>query len=143
MKRIFYMKNTSKYLAASFVLALGLANIAHAETVVVVAAGSSVTSMTADEVSQVFLGKSNSMTAFDQTEGSPTKTEFYKKVTDKELAQVKAIWAKIVFTGKGTPPKEVGGNAEVKKAVSADPKAIGYIDKSSADASVKIVFSSH
>jgi ABC-type phosphate transport system substrate-binding protein len=29
--------------------------------------------------------------------------------------------------------------AAVKKAVAADPKAIGYIDKSEADASVKIV----
>ena len=38
------------------------------------------------------------------------------------------------LTGKATAPKEAAGNAEVKKAVAADPKAIGYIDKSAVDA---------
>ena len=44
-----------------------------------------------------------------------------------------------MFTGKGTPPKEYAGNAEVKKAVAADPKAIGYIDKSAVDDTVKVI----
>ena len=34
----------------------------------------------------------------------------------------------------------VADSAAVKKAVAADPKAIGYIEKSAADASVKVIF---
>ncbi len=41
------------------------------------------------------------------------------------------------FTGKAAAPKELQDAAAVKKAVAADPKAIGYIEKSALDASVK------
>jgi len=44
-----------------------------------------------------------------------------------------------VFTGKGQPPIMLPNAAEVKKAVATDPKAIGYIEKSAVDASVKVV----
>ena len=49
------------------------------------------------------------------------------------------MWSKLVFTGKATPPKEYAGNAEVKKAAATDPKAIGYIDKSAVDDTVKVI----
>lgn len=54
-------------------------------------------------------------------------------------AQVRATWARITFTGKGTPPKELKSDAEVKAFVAADPRAIGYIDASAVDPSVKAV----
>ncbi len=44
-----------------------------------------------------------------------------------------------MFAGKATPPKEYRSNAEVKKVVAADPKAIGYIDKSAVDDSVQVI----
>jgi hypothetical protein len=44
-----------------------------------------------------------------------------------------------MFTGHGQPPKVVADAAAVKKAVAADPKAVGYIDKADVDASVKVV----
>jgi ABC-type phosphate transport system substrate-binding protein len=96
--------------------------------------------MTKDQVSQFFLGKSSAYTPVDQPDSAPIRAEFYKKVTDKEASQVKALWSKLVFTGKATMPKEAGDSAAVKKAVAADPKAIGYIEKSAVDASVKVVY---
>ena len=62
-------------------------------------------------------------------------------MADKDAAQAKALWSKLVFTGKATMPKEVGDNAGVKAALAANPKAIGYIDKSAVDATVKVVYS--
>ena len=110
-----------------------------AEVVAVVGAKSAATSMSSEQVAQFFLGKSTSMTPIDQAEGAPVRNEFYKKVADKEASQAKALWSKLVFTGKATLPKEYAGSAEVKKAVAADPKAIGYIEKSAVDATVKVV----
>ncbi|PIL45293.1 hypothetical protein CR105_08920 [Massilia eurypsychrophila] len=110
-----------------------------AEVVAVVGAKSPATTMTNEQVAQFFLGKSSSMTPIDQPESSPIRNEFYKKVADKEASQAKALWSKLVFTGKATLPKEVAGSAEVKKAVAADSKAIGYIEKSAVDATVKVV----
>ena len=57
------------------------------------------------------------------------------------MAKNEAAWSRLVFSGKATPPKEVGNSAEVKKLVSANPNTIGYIEKSAVDASVKVVFS--
>jgi ABC-type phosphate transport system substrate-binding protein len=112
---------------------------AFAEVVAVVGAKSPAATMSNEQVAQFFLGKSSSMTPIDQPDGNAVRNEFYKKVTDKDASQAKALWSKLVFTGKATPPKEVAGSAEVKKAVAADPKAIGYIEKSAVDATVKVV----
>lgn len=133
------MKQLIKASIATAILALGIP--AMAEVVVVVNPKAAESSLTKDQVAQFFLGKSTAMTPVDQPDSAPVRAEFYKKVTDKDASQVKALWSKLVFTGKATMPKEVGDSAAVKKAVAADPKAIGYIDKSAADASVKVIYS--
>ena len=133
------MTSTLQKVVAAALLACALP--ASAEVVAVVGAKSPAASMSNEQVAQFFLGKSTSMTPIDQADGSPVRNEFYKKVADKEASQAKALWSKLVFTGKATLPKEVAGSAEVKKAVAADPKAIGYIEKSAVDASVKVVLS--
>ena len=112
-----------------------------AEIVLVVNPKNPTATLTADQASQFYLGISNSFAPVDHAESSPLRAEFYKKVTHKEPGQVRAIWAKLVFTGKGRPPKEYASDEEVKKAVAADVNAIGYIDKSAVDASVKVVLS--
>ena len=111
-----------------------------AEVVAVVSPKAATGTLSKDDVAQFFLGKSTSMTPIDQPDASPVRAEFYKKVADKDASQAKALWSKLVFTGKATMPKEVADNAAVKAAVAANPKAIGYIDKSAVDASVKVVF---
>ncbi|MET3133431.1 ABC-type phosphate transport system substrate-binding protein [Oxalobacteraceae bacterium GrIS 1.11] len=132
------MKTTMKALVIAATL-FSLASPVLAEVVVVVNPKSAGGAMTNEQVAQFFLGKSTSMTPIDQPESAPIRAEFYKKVTDKEPSQAKALWSKLVFTGKATLPKEVSSSADVKKAVAADPKAIGYIEKSAVDASVKVV----
>ncbi|MES2262742.1 MAG: hypothetical protein V4724_29830 [Pseudomonadota bacterium] len=112
-----------------------------AETVVIVSAKNPATRMFSEQASQFFLGKSNLFTPIDQADGTAIRNEFYLKLADKDPAQVKAHWSKLVFTGKAQPPKEYRSNAEVRKAVSEDPKAIGYIDRSAVDESVKIILS--
>jgi ABC-type phosphate transport system substrate-binding protein len=120
--------------------ALLLALPAMADVVVVVNPKAAEASMTKDQVAQYFLGKSGSMNPVDQPESAPVRAEFYKKVTDKDASQVKALWSKLVFTGKATMPKEAADSAAVKKMVASDPKAIGYIDKGAVDASVKVIY---
>jgi hypothetical protein len=70
-----------------------------------------------------------------------TSTEEAVKATGRDAAQVKAVWSRLIFTGQGQPPKELADAAAVKKAVAADPKMVGYIDKSQVDAAVKVVLS--
>lgn len=118
---------------------------AQAQVAVVVNPKSAAASMTADQVAGIFLGKSATLPSgataapADQAEGAAVRDQFYTKVAGKQSAQVKAAWSRLVFSGKATPPKELGNSAEVKKFVAANPDAIGYIEKSAVDGSVKVV----
>ena len=120
---------------------------AFAQVVVVVNPKSPLASMTSEQVSAIFLGKSNTLptgttaTAADQPDTSSIREVFYTKVPGKSPAQVKAAWSRLVFSGKATPPKELSSSEEVKKFVAANPDAIGYIEKSAVDSTVKVVYS--
>jgi ABC-type phosphate transport system substrate-binding protein len=110
-----------------------------AELVIVVNPQNPATRMFPSQAAQFFLGGSVLFVPVEQAENSPIRAEFYKKVLEKEPAQVQAIWSKIVFTGKGKPPKEFKNSEEVKKAVAENVKAIGYIEKSAVDDTVKVI----
>ncbi len=111
---------------------------AFAEIVVIVNPANPATRMFSEQASQFFLGKSEMFTPVDLADNA-IRNEFYHKLAGKDSSQVKAIWSKLVFTGKGTAPVEYGSAAEVKKAVAGNPKAIGYIDKSAVDSTVKVI----
>lgn len=120
---------------------------ARAEVVVIVSARSPVTALTADQVAQIYMGASTTFpgggtaTPLDQPEGSATREEFLAKVLDKTPAQFKAVWSRLIFSGKGTRPKTLGSSAEVRAAVAADPAAIGFVDRASVDGTVRPVLS--
>jgi len=106
---------------------------------IVVVMGAGATALTKDQVAGIYLGRNNSLNPVDLAESNPLRTAFYKRATDRDPPQIKAIWSRLTFTGQGQPPREMPDAAAVKKAVAADPKAIGYIDKADVDASVKVV----
>ena len=126
-------------LIAQALLLMAIAAPASAELVIIVNPQNPATRMFPSQAAQFFLGGSVLFTPVEQPEASPIRAEFYKKVLEKEPAQVQAIWSKIVFTGKGKPPKECKSSAEVKKVVSENVNAIGYIEKSAVDDSVKVI----
>ncbi len=119
---------------------------AHADVVVVVSSKSPVKSLTTEQVTKIFLAKVSTFpdgkTAalpIDQPEGSAVRDEFYAKVVHKSPSQLTAYWAKVIFTGDGRPPKLLSDNLAVRKAIAGNPSAIGYIDKSAVNRSVRVV----
>ncbi len=143
------MRSTTKFrnrLILPLLLAVAMvATAAYADVVVVVSARSSVKSLSADQVTKIFLGKvvtfPNGQAALpiDQPEGSAVRDEFYSKVAHKSPSQLTAYWAKIIFTGDGRPPKLLADNAAVRKAIAGNSHAIGYIDKSAVNRSVRVI----
>jgi ABC-type phosphate transport system substrate-binding protein len=128
-------------------LALALTSgIAMADVVVVVSAKSPVGTLSRAQVEDIFLGKTMRFPdgaeamVMDQAEGSAVRDEFYDKVFGKSAAQIKAYWSKIIFTGRGQPPRSVSNTIEMMKRISANPAAIGYIDRDMMNDSVRIVF---
>jgi len=118
-----------------------------AEVVAVVSARSPVNVLSKDQIADIFLGKTvhfpdgERAVPIDQTEGSAARDEFYTRYAGKSAVQMKAHWSKIIFTGRGQPPKEVSTSLEVKKRLVEDPNAIGYIEKTLADGSVRLLYS--
>lgn len=98
-----------------------------------------------DEIQKIYLAKVKTFPGgkiaipFDQTEGSETRIEFVSKVIEKDEAQLKSYWSRLIFTGKGVPPKILSNDAEVKELVSRNADAIGFIDSASIDDSVRVI----
>lgn len=135
-------------LAALLAATLGQAAAA-ADLVVIVSARSPVSTLRPDQVADIFLGQianfpgGSDAVAVDQAIGSPERDEFYAKVASKTRPLVKAYWTKMIFTGRGQPPKEAGNAQAVRKMVADNPALIGYIDKAALDPSVKAVLVVH
>jgi ABC-type phosphate transport system substrate-binding protein len=131
----------SHSILATMLLAALVASTARSELVVIVNPKSSAASMTAEEVANIYLGKNASFAPVDLPESAAARVDFYKKVAGKDSAQVKALWARLVFTGRMQPPREVSSSSDALKYVAGNDKAIAYIEKSAVDSSVKAVLS--
>jgi ABC-type phosphate transport system substrate-binding protein len=132
--------------SALLVGALAGAPACAADLVVIVSARNPVATLRADQVAAIFLGQAvrfpdgAEAVPYDLRLGTATRDEFYARVTNKTPALVKAHWSKIVFTGRGQPPAELPDSAAVRRKVADDPEAIGYIERSALDPSVRPVF---
>ena len=137
--------STLRLILQALLLALACAHVGAAELVVIVSAKNPVTALRADQVADIFLAQTgrfpggDEAMALDQPVGNPLRDEFYSKVAAKSPALMKAYWTKMVFTGRGQPPRELPSSAAVRKMVAENPSMIGYIDRAALDASVKTV----
>jgi ABC-type phosphate transport system substrate-binding protein len=113
--------------------------------VVVVSATSSVSAISKLHLADLYLGRTarfqngTPATPIDQRSGSTMRVEFTETFLNRSEAQMKAHWSKIIFTGRGRPPREASSDAAVRDIVARDPQAIGYIDASLVDSRVRVV----
>jgi len=120
------------------ILGLSLAvNAVAGDIVVVMARGAE--PLTKEQLANLYLGRTFDFKPLDLPEGTGLHDTFYKRATGRDYSQVKAVWARLTFTGHAQPPKVLADAAAVKKAVAADPKSVGYIDSDDLDSSVKAV----
>ena len=101
-----------------------------------------VTTLSAKEVKNIYLGKKSvwsdgsHITVFTQTVSNVNRP-FMKEMVRKTPQQFSTYWKKSLFTGTGLPPKDYSSDDAIKAAVAAKPGAIGYIQASSLDDTVK------
>jgi len=116
-----------------------------ADLLVIVSAKTPALSLRADQVADIFLAQDARLpngadvTPLDLPVGSPLRDQFYQKVAAKTPALARAYWTKMVFTGRGQPPREIGNSVAMRKLVAANPGYIGYIDSAALDDSVQVV----
>lgn len=113
-------------------LLLGVAVGANAQIAVVVAQESSISTLSKQDVSRIFLSKTSRLPDGNKAltvEPSATRyqEEFYAGISGKNSAQLKAYWATMIFTGKGQPPRQFETSEDVLRYIQEHPNAIGYV----------------
>nr|WP_315251437.1 phosphate ABC transporter substrate-binding protein [uncultured Duganella sp.] len=133
-----------RYCLAALLLCAGAVAQA-ADFVVIVSAKNPLASMRAEQVAAIFLAQTGRFPggeeaqALDLPLGSPLRDDFYRSVAARSPALMKAHWTKMVFTGRGHPPRELPNSVAVRRMVADNPAMIAYIDKSALDSSVKAI----
>ena len=96
-------------------------------------------------IQRIFLGKAKKFPngkealPLNQAPSSSARGSFDTDTLGRSSTQISAYWSKLVFTGKGIPPKELDNDAAVLAIVSDNPNAIGYVDSASVSDAVKVI----
>ncbi|WP_180125389.1 hypothetical protein [Rhodoferax sp. BLA1] len=128
-----------------FVALWGLGAVGCAEPVVVVNAASTITRLGQDDVVNIFLGRYRRLPSggtavpIDQPENTALRTEFYRKLVNKEPNEISAYWARLLFSGKTSPPLQTANANEVMLLLADQPGGIAYMDRSQVDRRFRIV----
>lgn len=132
-------------MALAAALLCGVSGAAWAELAVIANPANPVAALSPEDIKLIYLGKrqefpgGGAVKPVDQKEGSPVRDAFATKIVGKDASQLKAYWSKMIFSGRGTPPQEVGDDAAVKAWVVGNPEGLGYIDGGAVDATVKVL----
>jgi hypothetical protein len=121
---------------------LGFAESAGADLVVIANPDSGVDQLSRDAVVDIFMGRyqklPSGVTALP-VDQAPAKAAFYKSLLDKELPEIQSYWARLVFSGQGSPPRQMATAAEVIDVVANNRGAVGYVDSTEIDRRVQVV----
>lgn len=96
-------------------------------------------------LADLFLQKSDSVPGLDDavplalSSGTAEGLLFMGKVLDMTEKDFKRYWAKEVFSGRRTPPREYKSPAELIDAVASNPKAVACLPGPVADPRVKVI----
>lgn len=97
-----------------------------------------------EQVVNIFLGRfrqfPSGLTAEPLDLPEAERARFYRKLVGKELAEINAYWARLIFSGRTLPPEPLKSEAAVVYRVASSPGAIGYVSRAAVDTRVRIVF---
>jgi ABC-type phosphate transport system substrate-binding protein len=116
-----------------------------AELVVIVNPANHTTELTRRQLVNLYMGRTQHYPdgtfalPVDQAPDSEARKNFYKTLVDKSVAEVNAYWAKLLFTGRASPPRSVSDADTVLRVVRDNRDAIGYIERRYVDDTVKVV----
>ncbi len=123
--------------------AMASGNRAHAQVVVVANPSISADSISKAELRDVFLGTSTSVHGSRVKpvllKEGPTHTDFVTNYVGRAPVAFIMVWRSLVLSGQATMPKTLDSDAAVVDYVSHTPGAIGYVSKSAARDSVKVL----
>ncbi len=135
-----------RYLIATLPILLLISAQAWADIVVVVHPQSELKNLTKQQVIDIYMGRlqisadGGKIVPYDQPQDSEIRAAFYQNLTGKPVASVNAYWARLLFTGRASPPRQPSDSMSIVDIVAESLHAIGYIDEKDLDGRVSVVF---
>ncbi|MGZ0018926.1 hypothetical protein [Nitrosomonas sp. wSCUT-2] len=135
-----------KYWIAIIVLLLLISTQTRADIVVVVHPSSRLKHLTQQQVIDIYMGRIHSVgdidpvIPYDQPQDSEIREDFYQFLMGRPIAFINAYWARLLFTGRASPPRQVTDNMSIIDIVEKNPNAIGYINERNLNDRVSVVF---
>lgn len=120
-----------------------LAASAKAELVVIMHPDSAPASLDRQAIVNIFMGRHFRLPgggAVVPVDNQCCREEFYRGLVDRTLPEINSYWARLVFSGRGSPPQQIANSAEVLDLVSQNPGVIGYVDRTVLDTRVAVVY---
>ncbi|MCG8673347.1 MAG: hypothetical protein MI867_28415 [Pseudomonadales bacterium] len=119
--------------------------VSPAEIVVIVNKDNEALSLTKRQLVDLYMGRDvyfpngNLAMRIDHSPDSDTRSHFYQKLVGKTVPEVNAYWARLLFTGRASPPHVIDDVKQILQMVSTNPNAIAYIDKGELDDRVSVL----
>jgi len=113
---------------------------------VVVSKSNPISQLTKMQVVDIYMGRyiifpnGKPVTPLDLGGDSETKKNFYKLLVDKDIANINAYWARLLFSGRANPPETVDSIDVLLARVRTNDRLLAYVPEAEIDESVKIVF---
>ena len=132
-------------MCAACALCLSVPGLAWADIAVIVHRENSVHTLTARQVSDFYLGRARNsesgelLNIYEQPVDSVLREKFFYGLNGMNLKQLNAYWARLRFSGEVLPPVSVPDSQSMLNTVRRDRNALGYVDATTLDSSVRIV----
>jgi ABC-type phosphate transport system substrate-binding protein len=103
------------------------------------------TSLSREQVSRLFLRKQTTWPSggqvepIDQRAANGARDKFVQWAHHRSASAFSVYWQQQVFSGRGSPPPEKAGDAEVIEYVAQNPGAVGYVSMGAKLANVKVL----
>ena len=76
----------------------------------------------------------------DIQSSNPLRSGFYKQFMDKSLTEINSYWARLVFSGRGVPPRQADSVKDIIEIIKHNKGAIGYIPMDSVTEEVHVLY---
>lgn len=119
---------------------------AFADLIVVANPQSGVDKLSKDEIINLYMGRNRKLSSginaipVDLSAANAEKANFYSMLVNKNLPEINSYWARLMFSGQGSPPLQVESVDEALDIIASKKGAIGYIDRKKLDKRVKLIY---
>lgn len=116
-----------------------------AEVVVIANKDNLVKLLTKKQVIDIYMGRTSlfpdgqAALPIDQDSDSPIRKLFYRSLVNKTVNEINAYWARLIFSGRATPPQTIDSAQSIIEFIKDNKAAIAYIRKEELTDDVKVV----